>query len=600
MTQIQTKSKKTLIKRLSTGSLLFKLIAPVFTTIIITGIIIDSYQCWHSKRQLIANIRMQLLNSARLIQEQTAIAAALGDKEQLKFILNNFKSNKDFIYGAILDTENLCTLYKIKKGSKNSLNQLNNTVVKKTACRNINLMNRWQEGETLFLTTLTAKNAISTKASKVKASDTAIVELSVPLYVLKVNSTLNEDLNVLPPPVKNQAKSNHNRLVGTLRIGFSILDDLKTLEKENRTTFLNLILLLSTACLFIGAFVYKTVQRIKKIATYADNIDDGVPSDMISVEGNDEIADLATSFNSMMVRLQSARTLEKCLQRSSKLASLGQITAGVAHEFNNILQIIDTHTELAIDDTTQNPEAQNSLSVIMESSNRASKIVSALLAFSREKKLERKKHGISCIIEKTISLMSPQFKASKIEIIQMLKDIPETFIDEGQFQQVLINLFNNAIQACSSKGIITVVTNFIKENETTKEPCKNNKPDNTAQVSSKNQLLKNSPDGLIEITISDNGRGIEAKNLDRIFDPFFSTRNMEDNNAVPKGTGIGLAVCFGIIAQHNGYINVNSTPGKGTTFTIHLPLASQPSETKSLNQISIFNSPHFSFRIPEE
>jgi len=223
------------------------------------------------------------------------------------------------------------------------------------------------------------------------------------------------------------------------------------------------------------------------------------------------------------------------LMQQDKLASIGRLSAGVAHEINNPLTTILTTSMLMQEEVDHDDPSYQELEIITSEALRCRKIVASLLEFSRQTNPEKKLYHINKIITACIVLTRKQAAFKDLSITQNLdENIPRTPIDKDQIQQALINLILNALDATESGGKISVSSKFI------------------------------SPDKVIEIAISDAGKGIDEKNKLKIFEPFFTTKE--------GGTGLGLAITHGIIQRHGGTINVKNRQGQGVTFTISLPI----------------------------
>lgn len=222
--------------------------------------------------------------------------------------------------------------------------------------------------------------------------------------------------------------------------------------------------------------------------------------------------------------------LEKQLLQSEKLATIGQLAAGAAHEINNPLANISLYTQILLKNT-KDETVKSKLSIINEEANRAAHIVKGLLEFARQSEPKPGLTDINTEIDKVINIMNPQFK--DIKVTTVLEPLPFISVDSGQIQQVIMNILTNSIQSITKNGEIIVKTH-----------AKRN---------------------YIEMTISDNGCGIPEENMGKIFDPFFTTKGPGE------GTGLGLSICYGIIKSHNGSIDVKSKVGKGTSFIIKLP-----------------------------
>ena len=224
----------------------------------------------------------------------------------------------------------------------------------------------------------------------------------------------------------------------------------------------------------------------------------------------------------------------QAMMQKDKLASIGRLSAGVAHEINNPLTTILTTAMLIQEDIDPTNPMYEELQTITNETLRCRKIVASLLDFARQTKPAKKHHNINDIIKECIRLTRKQAEFKDVQIEKALsKEVPELLLDKEQIQQALINLILNATDATDPGGKITISTNFLSD------------------------------DHFVDIKVSDTGKGIAAEVVDKIFEPFFTTREI--------GTGLGLAITHGIIGRHGGDIRVQSQPGQGTTFTIRLP-----------------------------
>jgi len=222
------------------------------------------------------------------------------------------------------------------------------------------------------------------------------------------------------------------------------------------------------------------------------------------------------------------------MMKQDKLASIGRLSAGVAHEINNPLTTILTTAMLIQEDIDLENPMNEELKTIVNEALRCRKIVSSLLDFARQTTPAKKHHNINDIIDECVRLTRKQAEFKDIKIRKSLSEkVPELLLDKEQMQQALINLILNATDATEPGGQIKISTVVM--------------PDNP----------------FLTITVSDTGKGISEEVIDKIFEPFFTTREI--------GTGLGLAITHGIIGQHGGDISVQSQPGHGTTFTIRLP-----------------------------
>ena len=242
------------------------------------------------------------------------------------------------------------------------------------------------------------------------------------------------------------------------------------------------------------------------------------------------------------------KKLEAQLQQVQKMQSIGTLAGGIAHDFNNILGIIFGNTELAIDDVPEWNPARLHLEEIRIASLRAKDVVRQLLSFARKTKLEKKPTNIIPIVKESLKLLRSSIPTS-IEICQNIsKNVDTILADPTQINQILINLCTNADHAMPDGGIIEVNLKNVELEE-------NNEA----------QYPELRPGRYVNLIVRDTGHGISRNEIHRIFDPYFTTKE------VGKGTGMGLAVVHGIVKGHNGLITVKSELGKGTTFSIFFP-----------------------------
>ncbi|NQV17717.1 MAG: tetratricopeptide repeat protein [Armatimonadetes bacterium] len=227
------------------------------------------------------------------------------------------------------------------------------------------------------------------------------------------------------------------------------------------------------------------------------------------------------------------KNLEDQLVRSERMASIGKLAAGIAHEIRNPLANINASAQLSIKKIELKEPIQDYLEIIMRNSNEANQIIMELLDFARPRELKFEDNLISDILENVIKNLKARFSKNKIKISKHFeKDIPKIKADKKWLEQAFQNIIINSIQAFEDGGNISVSTSFNSENE-------------------------------IIIVISDNGKGIPKNNLEKIFDPFFTTKD--------EGVGLGLALVHQIIEDHDGFINIESEIGKGTKVIIQLP-----------------------------
>lgn len=227
--------------------------------------------------------------------------------------------------------------------------------------------------------------------------------------------------------------------------------------------------------------------------------------------------------------------LQKTLMKQDKLASIGRLSAGVAHEINNPLTTILTTSMLIQEEFDPENPIYQELQTITDETLRCRKIVASLLDFARQTKPVKKFNNINHIARDSVRLTQKQAAFNDIKIEKNLsEDIPDVRADKDQIQQALINIILNAIDATEPGGVVTVSTRHLPSDET------------------------------VEIAINDTGGGISDEEIYKIYDPFFTTKD--------SGTGLGLAITHGIVTRHGGVIKAESKPAQGTTFTIRIPV----------------------------
>ena len=239
-------------------------------------------------------------------------------------------------------------------------------------------------------------------------------------------------------------------------------------------------------------------------------------------------------------RTEELVAMQARVAQSERLASLGMLAAGVAHEVNNPLGGILALTALTVEDMRDNDPNRENLEEVIRQTERCRDIVKGLLEFSRQSKSNTELVDLNKVLEDTLSLVTKQALFFNINLVQNLApDLPRVMADGSQFQQVFMNILMNAVQAMDERGTITVVTRHLV------------------------------PEKCVEVAISDTGHGILPEQIDRIFDPFFTTK------ASGQGTGLGLSIAYGIVTTHRGTISVQSEVGKGSTLTIRMPIAAE-------------------------
>ena len=233
--------------------------------------------------------------------------------------------------------------------------------------------------------------------------------------------------------------------------------------------------------------------------------------------------------------ISEKKHMEEMMVRSEKMAFLGQLSAGLAHELRNPLAVISSCAQFCLENTDVSGLVSENFTVIHRNSQRATKLIGELLAFARPDRLKWKSVDLNRLIDRMLNMAKMGVKSSEIKFEKQFEEgLPEIPGDEEKLGQVCINLIQNAIQSVSGKGSITLKTGWDKGNS------------------------------MAEFSVADDGPGISIAHRKRIFDPFFTTKD--------GGTGLGLSICDAIVMQHHGFIAVECEEKGGSRFSVKLPV----------------------------
>jgi len=489
-----------------------------------------------------------------------------------------------------------------------------------------------------------------TRIFRIHPDSNRVLGIITPIY--NENSCWQAECHVHP---QNQ------KVLGVLDVSISLVEVDNTIVTREWEIVIFAIIAIIAFGLLIAFFVRRWVSNpVNELLDATQQVSQGNLNHAIKDLGRDEIGKLGESFNNMTKKLSEARMQ---LFQSDKMASLGRLAAGVAHEINNPLTGVLTYSSFLLKRTKGNPELQEDLNVIVRETLRSREIVKSLLDFSRQSVPKKSSADINEIIDKAISVIEKQLSTKQIKIVKQSEDdLPKITVDANQMQQVFLNLFVNSADAIGKDGgKITITTGQISLSpfgvtQIKKAACpkRHSLIDNEYKIDGlpalKVKVISNGKEGIahldpiygkhrnhfnlgfninndskfvcpdcdtsiveegkfcpecgapilafeisgqgvyevcssensnwekwdfvdsagfkeyVEIKVSDTGCGISKTDLPRIFEPFYSTKGS-------KGTGLGLAVIWGIIDNHDGTINVESEIGKGTTFNIWLPLS---------------------------
>ncbi len=353
-------------------------------------------------------------------------------------------------------------------------------------------------------------------------------------------------------PIKGRAGQN----IG----GIAILHETSFMEKEIKKAkwriYITIFVLVSgtVALVLLGTRKWLT-QPISKLMDGVQNLSKGNLDHQIDLKGGDELSRLAQAFNQMAHDLKEAQEriireaetkleLERNLRQSEKLATVGQLASGLAHEIGTPLNIIYGRADLIKRKVEDREGIQKNLDVILQQTERITKILLQLLGFVRKKKPEQKPLNVCIILETTLDLLDQQIHKQRVTVEKDLKEnLPPVTGDPDQLQQVFLNLIMNALQSMPTGGILRLSA--------------------SSKTISK-EGLKDGQRQYMEICVEDSGLGMEREVIQNIFNPFFTTKD--------TGTGLGLMVTQGIIQDHEGWIDVKSEVKKGSVFKVYLPL----------------------------
>jgi signal transduction histidine kinase len=270
----------------------------------------------------------------------------------------------------------------------------------------------------------------------------------------------------------------------------------------------------------------------------------GILSSVISSAGQYQklqttVNQLRAAREELQERIAAQRMAESRLVQAAKLAAVGEMAAGVAHELNNPLTTVLGFTELMLEELSPESDVRSNLELVLREAQRARDVVRRLLDFARQSESVHVRSNINEIVTDILALVNHLLRTSGIQIFTRFSDgVPWISLDRSQMKQVVLNLIHNALHAMPTGGELHIATARRRRNKS----------------------------DWLTICLTDTGTGIAPENLERVFEPFFTTRSKDG------GTGLGLSVSYGIVADHGGFIDVESQVGKGSTFTIWLPV----------------------------
>lgn len=324
------------------------------------------------------------------------------------------------------------------------------------------------------------------------------------------------------------------KILGVMDLTLSLAGIDGELERFRSAALLSALGLTLAIALVILGFVHRFVtRRIRVLVKGMARVSGGDLDHPIRPLGDDEFGHVAEEFNRMTRNLSEARGH---LMQSEKLAVVGRLAAGVAHEINNPLTGVMLISSTVRDAMDPSDPRRHDLDTVHREAQRCREIVKGLLDFSRQSKPQRKRARVEEALAQALQVIRVQAGKQQVEIVEEGAGLPEIEMDVAQVQQVFLNLLVNALDAMPEGGRITISRRGVDEG--------------TA----------------VEVDIADSGAGIPPADISKLFEPFYTTK-------ASKGTGLGLSISWGIVAQHGGTLTVRSEEGHGATFTVRLPVA---------------------------
>ncbi len=343
-------------------------------------------------------------------------------------------------------------------------------------------------------------------------------------------------------------RDHSGEIVGILYVG-ARLSTFEALQHTFRSRMIVIALICTALAAILSVPISNAIVRpIVSLAKATSRLAQGDMNIRVEVRGSGELAVLSEAFNRMVTTLQET---QQELLRKEKLASMGQLAAGIAHEINNPLGTIQLFADAMYKEASEEDPHRKDLTMIIREARRCKKIVADLLNFARQQEISAQEIDLHAIMDRVLESMK---MLPDLETIKVARNydasLPKIQADENQMHQLLSNLIKNAIDAMPDGGVLTLSTRALDHD-------------------------------WVEFTVEDTGVGIPKENLGHLFEPFFTTKGPG------KGTGLGLAISYGIVKIHRGQIRVQSEEGKGTAFVITLPTRLSEAASRSGTQATL-------------
>jgi len=302
------------------------------------------------------------------------------------------------------------------------------------------------------------------------------------------------------------------------------------------------LLALGLGVVFIGRPISRLAQKARRVGT-------GDLSGPLHLRQRDELGELAAEINLMCERLaaeQGAREqATEQLRHADRLTTVGKLASGLAHELGTPLNVVRGRAKLIVDGEVEGQDVAESARIVVEQAERMTALIRQLLDFARPRPLHKAPVNLTRLAHRVCELVATIARKAEVTLVPL--DDAELFgeADDGQLTQVVTNLVVNALQATSVGGTVRIRT----------KPVQQPAP----------PYVESTETSWSAIEVADTGKGIDEESRARVFEPFYTTKE------VGEGTGLGLSVSWGIVREHGGWIDVSSTPGQGSTFTVYLP-----------------------------
>lgn len=376
-------------------------------------------------------------------------------------------------------------------------------------------------------------------------------------------------LAIVFAPIKNQDACAQCHKADFPYLGAVVMEKLMETAESNIATNRNLLLAYGVVIFVLVGFVLwllivrLVTQPVGALVDRMRHVQQGDLTTRIEAQSQDEIGELARGFNSMVQSLETTRrelheSHEKQIQQADKLASIGELASGIAHEIRNPLAGIGAAVEVLAENNNGNGQYAEVVGEIRTQIARLNRTLNNLLDFARTREPEVAPCDVRALIEPMIGLVRPDAQKYHVKIVEeFAENLPPISADPQQMQQVILNILLNAVQAMPNGGTLTVKV----ESRTGILPVPPHAQRNDRQDACPT---------FVRITISDTGVGIARENLHKIFSPFYTTKH--------RGTGLGLSITRDIVEKHNGTINVESEIGRGATFVLEFAACSYERE----------------------